>query len=82
MRRGSLKGFQGMDTRVVREKDTKTEYFIKGPPDSTFRDALKNSWPFTEHKVSEKWRILTPSGEDVSDKKLSECVDIVIVEFL
>jgi hypothetical protein len=82
LRRGSLKGFEGSITRVVKLKGINKEYFIKGNPDSSFKEALQKSWPFIDHKVKEKWKIVTPSGEDITEMKLSEHSGTVIVEFI
>ncbi len=82
MRRGSLKGFEGSITRVVKTKGSHREYFIKGEPDTSFKDALIESWPFIDHNDDEKWKIVTPSGEDITEKTLSSHEGTVIVEFL
>ncbi|MGY5853073.1 MAG: hypothetical protein RTU92_05860 [Candidatus Thorarchaeota archaeon] len=82
MRRGNLKGFEGMITRVVKMKESNREHFIKGLPDTSFGEALQNSWPFTDHKITESWKIVTPSGEDITEWKLSGHEGTVIVEFL
>lgn len=82
MRRGSLKGFEGNITRVVRIRDTKKEFFIRGSESSTFEEALKLTWPFNDHDVKEKWRVLSSSGEDLAKVKLADHSGTVILEFI
>ncbi len=82
MRRGSLKGFEGKINRVVRIKGAKMEYFISGVEDDTYEDAVRDSWPFENHKAKEKWRILSATGEDLTKSKLSSHAGTVIIEFL
>lgn len=82
MRRGSLKGFEGEITRVARVKGTKREYFIKGEEESTFEEAIRQSWPFKDHDVNSKWRVVSSSGEDLTKSKLSSHDRTVTIEFL
>ncbi|MGY5877198.1 MAG: hypothetical protein RTU30_15710 [Candidatus Thorarchaeota archaeon] len=81
MRRGSLKGFEGMITRVIKEKGSTREHFIRGLPDTSFGEALQHSWPFIDHKVTESWKIVTPSGENITEQKLTGHEGTAIVEF-
>ncbi|MHA1908659.1 MAG: hypothetical protein ACW98Y_15270 [Candidatus Thorarchaeota archaeon] len=82
MRRGSLKGYQGKITRVVKIRDTKKEFFISGHEDITFEEALEESWPFDDRNVKDKWRVVSSSGEDLTKRKLGSHSDIVILEFI
>ncbi len=82
MRRGSLKGFEGEITRVAREKDTKHEFFIRGKEDTTFEEAIRESWPFKDHNIHSKWRVVSSSGEDLTKSKLSSYDRTVIIEFI
>lgn len=82
MRRGKLKGFEGAITRVIKIQNTKKEFFIKGNEDSTYEEALIASWPFEDHNVKEKWKIVTPAGEDLTKTKLADHAGTVILEFI
>ncbi len=82
MRRGSLKGFDGSINRVAKIKGTKKEYFITGSEDSTFEEVLSKEWPFEDHKVSEKWRVISSTGEDLTKTKFRDHSNTVIVEFI
>ncbi len=82
MRRGKLKGFEGAITRVVKIRDVKKEFFIRGGDDATFEDALHATWPFEDHDVKEKWRVVSASGEDVTKIKLADHSGTVTLEFL
>jgi hypothetical protein len=82
MRRGSLKGFEGSITRVVKLQDVKGEHFIQGGEDATFEDALKLTWPFDKKKLTDKWRVVSASGEDVTKMKLADHSGTVILEFI
>ncbi|MDF1539859.1 MAG: hypothetical protein P1Q69_13245 [Candidatus Thorarchaeota archaeon] len=82
MRRGSLKGFKGEIQRVVKIKDTKKEYFITGKEDDTYEKALRDSWPFEEYDVKDKWRIVSSTGEDLTKSELSSHAGTVILEFI
>ncbi len=82
MRRGSLKGFAGNVTRVIRLKDSKREYFIKGHDDTTFEEAVRQSWPFEDHDVHKKWRVVSSTGEDLTRSTLSSHERTVILEFV
>lgn len=81
MRRGSLKGFDGSINRVVKIKGTKKEYFITGSEESTFEEVLQKVWPFEDHKMSEKWRVISSTGEDLTKTKFKDHSNTVIVEF-
>ncbi len=82
MRRGSLKGFDGTITRVVKIKGTKKEFFIEGKEEFTFEEAIRNSWPFEDHDVDEKWIVTSSSGEDLAGRTLMSYSNTVIVEFI
>jgi hypothetical protein len=82
MRRGSLRGFEGEITRVVKVKGSRREYFIKGKEDTTFEEAIRQSWPVEDHKVNSKWRVVSSSGEDLTKRKLSSYDKTVIIEFI
>jgi hypothetical protein len=82
MRRGKLKGYSGAINRVVKMKDTKREYFITGEEDDTYEKAVKESWPFEEYDVDDKWRIVSSTGEDLTKSKLSSHAGTVILEFI
>ncbi|MHA2425420.1 MAG: hypothetical protein ACXAEF_11580 [Candidatus Thorarchaeota archaeon] len=82
MRRGSLKGYQGKITRVVKILDTKKEFFISGHEDGTFEETIRESWPFEDRDVKDKWRVVSSSGEDLTKSKLGSHSDIVILEFI
>jgi hypothetical protein len=58
------------------------EYFIHGTPETTFGEALRDSWPFEDHDIKSKWRIVTEKGADVTKSKLSSHEGTVMVEFL
>ena len=82
MRRGKLKGFEGAITRVVRIRDVKREFFIRGGEDATFEEALHATWPFEDHDVKENWKVVSSSGEDVTKTKLVDHAGTVILEFI
>ncbi|MGY5879331.1 MAG: hypothetical protein RTV31_03725 [Candidatus Thorarchaeota archaeon] len=83
MRRGSLKGYHGSINRVVKIKGERMEYFIYGEPDMTFEQALRNSWPWEERdKKKTKVRIVSDTGEDVTESTLLSHEGTVLVEFL
>ncbi|MBN2229053.1 MAG: hypothetical protein JW779_05620 [Candidatus Thorarchaeota archaeon] len=82
MRRGSLKGYSGKITRVVKIPEARMEHFISGKPETTFGQALRDNWPFEDHDINSKWRIVTENGEDVTKNALSSHEGTVMVEFL
>ncbi|MFW9920286.1 MAG: hypothetical protein ACFFED_11845 [Candidatus Thorarchaeota archaeon] len=82
MRRGSLKGFAGSITRVVNIKGTKEEFFIKGHENSTFEEAIRQSWPYENNDLKKKWKVVASSGEDLTKRKISSYDETVILEFL
>ncbi len=82
MRRGSLKGFAGSINRVVKMKGTKDEFFIKGHEDSTFEEAIRDSWPFEKNDLKKKWKVVSESGEELTKSKLSSYDRTVIFEFV
>ena len=83
MRRGSLKGYSVSINRVVKIKGENMEYFIYGSPDITFEEALHDSWPWEERdKKKTKVRIVSDTGEDVTESTLLSHEGTVLVEFL
>jgi hypothetical protein len=82
MRRGSLKGYSGRINRVVKIKGDRIEHFIHGTPETTFEQALRDNWPFEDHDVKSKLRIMAATGEDVTKSTLSSHEGTVFVEFL
>jgi hypothetical protein len=82
MRRGSLKGYNGSINRVIKIKGERMEYFISGSPKTTFEQALRDNWPFEERDSKSKFRLVTPTGEDVTKNALSSHEGTVLVEFL
>lgn len=82
MRRGSLKGYHGSINRVIKIKGERMEYFISGSPDTTFEQALRDSWPFEERNRKSKFRIITDTGVDVTKKTLSSHEGTVLIEFI
>ena len=83
MRRGSLKGYDDSINRVVNIKGERMEYFISGPPEMTFEEALHDSWPWEDRdKKKTKVRIVSATGEDVTKSTLSSHEGTVFVEFL
>ncbi|TFH06254.1 MAG: hypothetical protein E4H14_11205 [Candidatus Thorarchaeota archaeon] len=82
MRRGSLKGYSGSINRVIKIKGERMEYFISGSPDMTFEEALRDNWPFEERDSKSKFRLVTPSGEDITKNALSSHEGTVLVEFI
>jgi len=82
VRRGSLKGYRGNINRVIKIKGERMEYFISGSPKTTFEQALRDNWPFEEHDSKSKFRLVTPTGEDVTKNALSSHEGTVLIEFL
>ncbi len=82
MRRGSLKGYIGEITRVVKIQGTKKEFFIKGKEESTYEEVLRNSWQLKDHDVNGNWRVLSASGDDLTKSKLSSYEGTVLLEFI
>jgi hypothetical protein len=58
------------------------EYFISGTPETTFGQALLDNWPFEERDSESKFRIVTPTEEDVTESTLLSHEGTVLVEFL
>lgn len=81
MRRGSLKGYSGSMNRVVKIKGERMEYFISGLPKTTFEKAMLDNWPFEEHDIKSKFRIMTDTGVDVTNSALSSHEGTVLIEF-
>ena len=82
MRRGSLKGYSGSITRVIKIKGERMEYFISGSPETTFEQAMRDNWPFEEHDSKSKFRIVTDKDVDVTKIPLSDHEGTVLLEFL
>jgi hypothetical protein len=83
MRRGSLKGYSGSINRVVKIKGERMEYFIHGSTETTFEQALRDSWPWENRdKKKTKIRIVSDTGEDVTKSSLLSHEGTVFVEFI
>jgi hypothetical protein len=82
VRRGKLKGYKGIITRVVKLVDARMEYFISGTPETTFEQALRDNWPFEDRDIKSKLRIMTDDGKDVTKSTLLSHEGTVLVEFL
>jgi hypothetical protein len=82
MRRGSLKGYRGKVTRVVKIPEARMEHFISGTPETTFKQALCDNWPFEDRDIKSRWRIVTDTGADVTKSSLKSHEGTVMVEFL
>jgi hypothetical protein len=82
VRRGKLKGYGGTITRVVKIPGARMEHFISGKPETTFEQALRDNWPFEDHDIQTKVKIVTDKGEDVTENALSSHEGTVMIEFL
>ena len=76
-----VRGYEGIVHRVLKAPGHRNEYFIKGKPESTFREVVRKIWPFDDHDVDSGWKLVTTSGEDVTDIALSSYEGIVEIEF-
>lgn len=82
MRRRNLDGYKGTINRVVKIPEARMEYFISGTPETTFKQALRDNWPFEDRDINSKLRIVADTGEDVTMSELSSHEGTVMVEFL
>ena len=76
-----VRGYEGIVHRVLKAPGHRNEYFIEGKPESTFREVVRDIWPFDDHAVDSVWKLVTDSGEDVTDRALSSYEGIVEIEF-
>ncbi|MHA1576571.1 MAG: hypothetical protein ACTSU3_04350 [Candidatus Thorarchaeota archaeon] len=76
-----VRGYEGIVHRVLKAPGHRNEYFIEGKPESTFREVVRNIWPFADHDVDSSWKLMTISGEDVTDSGLYSYEGIVEIEF-
>ena len=76
-----VRGYEGIVHRVLKAPGHRNEYFIEGEPESTFRDVVRDFWPFDDDDFQRHWKLLTTSGEDVTDESLSSYEGIVEIEF-
>ena len=59
------------------------EHFIYGSPDMTFEEALRESWPWEHYnKKKTKVRIMSATGEDVTNNTLLSHEGTMLVEFI
>ena len=77
----TMNGYSGRVNRVVKIPEARMEHFICGTPGTTFGQALRNNWPFKDHDIESKWRIVTEKGADVTNSALSSHEGTVLVEF-
>lgn len=76
-----VRGYEGIVHRVLKAPGYRNEYFIQGKPESTFREAVRDIWPFDDRDVDSSWKLVTTSSEDVTDKSLSSYEGIVEIVF-
>lgn len=76
-----VRGYEGIVHRVLKAPGDRNEHFIEGKPESTFGEVVRDIWPFKDHDVDSGWKLVTTSGEDVTDRALSSYEDIVEIEF-
>ena len=76
-----VRGYEGVVHRVLKAPGHRNEYFIEGEPESIFREVVRDFWPFEDQDVNGSWKLVTTSGEDVTDSSLSSYEGIVEIEF-
>ncbi|MHA1961559.1 MAG: hypothetical protein ACW99U_15160 [Candidatus Thorarchaeota archaeon] len=76
-----VRGYEGIIYRVIKAPGDRNEHMIQGEPHRTFRDAVREAWPFDDCDVDGNWRILTKAGKDVTDMMLSSWEGTVEIVF-
>ncbi|MHA1636817.1 MAG: hypothetical protein ACTSUB_02275 [Candidatus Thorarchaeota archaeon] len=77
----NVRGYEGILHRVLKAPGHRNEYFIQGEPETTFREVVRDIWPFDDQDVNNSWKLVTASGEDVTDRSLSSYEGIVEIVF-
>ncbi len=77
----NVRGYEGILHRVLKAPGHRNEYFIEGKPESTFREVVRDIWPFHDQDVNSSWKLVSTSSEDVTDRVLSSYEGIVEIVF-
>ncbi|MFX1481730.1 MAG: hypothetical protein ACFFCP_00925 [Promethearchaeota archaeon] len=74
-------GYSGYCVRTARISGIKRDYFIRGSPGTTVREAILDEWPFESEKKKSDWQVFDEEGNDISNLHLEETPDNMIVLF-
>ncbi len=67
-------GFDGTISRAIRKEGEIREYFFKGLPTDTVRNALLKDWPLENHSPESDWQVVDEGGVKI-DKKPLESIE-------
>ena len=72
-------GFSGEIVRTVKIAGEIKDYFIRGPGDTSIKDALLENWPFSEQDSDSNWYVTDGQGNDVTSESLNSITGTMIV---